>query len=293
MNVTNNAIAAAGGVIPQIGTQFTYTFDSSGASSLYNALQIRLQKRMRNGFTFTTIYTYSKSVDDASSIGGGGQTVIQNFPNFSLDRGLSSFDMRNNITGNSTYELPFGERKRFAHKGVSAKILGNLRLSGSATFHTGTPLQPLVLGQLTAINSGANLSTRPDILAGCNQNLFSSAVSVSEFFNASCFAAPGKQFPASPEFPTGGPFAPAGLAGNSGRDIVRGPDSMVVNLALAKSITLGRDAQKHLDLRWEANNIANHPNWSSFGLTVGTRNFGEVLGASSMRTMQAVIRLNF
>ena len=293
LNVTNNAIAAAGGIIPAIPNTLTYTFDSSGASSLYNALQIRLQKRMRNGFTFTTIYTYSKSVDDASSIGGGGQTVIQNFPNFSLDRGLSSFDMRNNITGNSTYELPFGERKRFAHKGVSAKILGNLRLSGSATFHTGTPLQPLVLGELTAINSGATLSTRPDILAGCNQNLFSSAVSVSEFFNASCFAAPGKQFPASPEFPSGGPFAPAGLAGNSGRDIVRGPDSMVVNLALAKSITLGRDAQKHLDLRWEMNNIANHPNWSSFGLSVGTKSFGEVLGASAMRTMQAVIRLNF
>ena len=293
LNVTNNAIVAGGGTIPQIPTNLAYSFDSSGASSIYNALQIRLQKRMRNGFTFTTIYTYSKSLDDASAIGGGGQTVVQNFPNFSLDRGLSSFDVRNNITGNSTYELPFGERKRFAHKGVSAKILGNLRLSGSATFHTGTPLQPLVFGTLTAISSGSSLTTRPDLLAGCNQNLFSSAVSVSQFFNTSCFAQPGKQFPASPEFPNGGPFAPPGLAGNSGRDIVRGPDSMVVNLALAKSITLGRDAQKHLDLRWEMNNIANHPNWSNIGLNVGTKSFGEVLGASAMRTMQAVIRLNF
>ena len=293
LNVTNNAIVAGGGIIAQLDPHLAYSYDSSGASSIYNALQVRLQKRMRNGFTFTTIYTYSKSIDDASAIGGGGQTVVQNFPNFSLDRGLSSFDVRNNITGNSTYELPFGERKRFAHKGVSAKILGNLRLSGSATFHTGTPLQPLVFGTLTAVSSGSSLTTRPDILAGCDQNLFSSAVSVSQFFNTSCFAQPGKQFPASPEFPNGGPFAPPGLAGNSGRDIVRGPDSMVVNLALAKSITLGRDAQKHLDLRWEMNNIANHPNWSNIGLNVSTRSFGEVLGASAMRTMQAVIRLNF
>jgi hypothetical protein len=293
LNVTNNAIAASGAIVSPIASKFTYTFDSSGASSIYNALQVRLQKRMRNGFTFTTIYTYSKSVDDASSIGGGGQTVIQDFPNFSFDRGLSSFDMRNQLTGSSTYELPFGERKRFAHKGVSAKILGNLRLSGSTTFHTGMPLQPVVLGELTAINSGASLSTRPDILAGCNPNLFSSQVTVSQAFNVSCFAAPGKQFPASPEFPNGGRFAPPGLAGNAGRDIVRGPDSIVVNMALAKSITLGRDAQRHLDLRWEVNNIANHPNWSGFGLTVGSRNFGEVLGASAMRTMQAVIRLNF
>jgi hypothetical protein len=158
------------------------------------------------------------------------------------------------------------------------------------------PLQPIVQNTQTAINTGGNLSTRPDFFVGCNQNLLSGQQSVSEFFNISCFAAPGTQFPASagfPQFPSGGPIAPVGLAGNSGRNIVRGPDSIVVNMALAKSITLGRDAQKHLDLRWEVNNLANHPNYSSIGLVVGSRNFGQVLGAASMRTMQAVLRLNF
>ena len=296
LNVANNALVAAGGTLTTIPTKLQYTFDSSGASSIYNALQVRLQKRMRNGFTFTTIYTYAKSIDDASAIGGGGQAVIQDFPNFTVDRGLSSFDVRNTLTANSTYELPFGERKRFAHKGVEARILGNWRLSGSTTFRTGTPLQPIVQGELTAFNAAGNLVTRPDIFSECNPNLLSSQRTVSEFFNTSCFAAPGTQFPAStafPQFPLGGPIAPAGLAGNSGRNIVRGPSSFVVNMALAKSITLGRDAQRHLDLRWEANNLANHPNFSSIGLVVGTRNFGEVLGAASMRTMQAVVRLNF
>jgi trimeric autotransporter adhesin len=296
LNVTNNAIAAGGGIVSPIPTAQTYTFDSSGASSIYNALQLRLQRRTRNGFTFTGIYTYSKSLDDASSVGGSSQTVIQDFPNFNAERGLSAFDMRHQITGNSTYELPFGERKRFAHTGVPAKILSSLRLSGSTTIHTGTPLQPYVLGELTAINSGANLETRPNILPGCNQNLLSGQVTVSEAFNTSCFAAPGAQFLASPgfpEFPQGGGPSPVGLAGNAGRDIVRGPSSVVINMALAKTITLGRDGQKHLDLRWEANNLANHPNWNSFGLVVGTRNFGEVLGAGSMRTMDAVLRLNF
>ena len=296
LNVTNNAIAAGGGIVPPIATPLTYTFDSSGASSIYNALQVRLQRRTRNGFTFTGIYTYSKSYDDASSVGGSSQTVIQDFPNFNAERGLSAFDMRHQITGSSTYELPFGERKRFAHTGVPAKILSSLRLSGSTTIHTGTPLQPYVLGELTAINSGANLETRPNILPGCNQNLLSGQVTVSEAFNTSCFAAPGAQFlasPAFPEFPQGGGLSPVGLAGNAGRDIVRGPSSVVVNMALAKTITLGRDGQKRLDLRWEVNNLANHPNWNSFGLAVGTRNFGEVLGAASMRTMDAVLRLNF
>jgi len=140
------------------------------------------------------------------------------------------------------------------------------------------------------------LETRPNILPGCNQNLLSGQVSISEAFNTTCFAAPGATFLASPgfpEFPLGGGLSPDGLAGNAGRDIVRGPSSMVVNMALAKTITLGRDAQRHLDLRWEVTNLANHANWSSFGLAVGTRNFGEVLGAGPMRTMDAVLRLNF
>jgi trimeric autotransporter adhesin len=295
LNVANNALVAGGGVLGTIPQPSTFTYDSSGASSFYNALQARLQKRMRNGFTFTALYTYSKSYDNASSVGGSSQTVIQDFPNIAAERGLSAFDMRHQITGSSTYELPFGERKRFAHKGISAKILSSMRVSGSTTFHTGTPLQPYVLGELTAINSGANLETRPNILPGCNQNLLSGQVSLSEAFNTSCFAAPGATFLPSAGFPEiiNPVQSPVGLAGNAGRDIVRGPSSMVVNMALAKTITLGRDAQKHLDLRWEVNNLANHPNWSSFGLAVGTRNFGEVLGAGSMRTMDAVLRLNF
>ena len=296
LNVANNALVAGGGQLPNFTQNQTFTYDSSGASSFYNALQARLQKRMRNGFTFTALYTYSKSYDDASSVGGSSQTVIQDFPNINAERGLSAFDMRHQITGSSTYELPFGERKRFAHKGISAKILSSMRVSGSTTFHTGTPLQPYVLGnELSAINSGANLETRPNILPGCNQNLLSGQVSVSEAFNTSCFAAPGGQFQPSAGFPEiiSPVQSPVGLAGNSGRDIVRGPSSMVVNLALAKTITLGRDAQRHLDLRWEVNNLANHPNWSSFALAVGNRNFGEVLGAGAMRSMDAVLRLNF
>lgn len=296
LNTANNALVAGGGVLPSFMQNQTFTYDSSGASSFYNALQGRLQKRMRNGFTFTALYTYSKSYDDASSVGGSGQTVIQDFPNIAAERGLSAFDMRHQITGSSTYELPFGERKRFAHKGVPAKILSSMRLSGSTTFHTGTPLQPYVLGELTAINSGANLETRPNILPGCNQNLLSGQASVSEAFNTTCFAAPGAAFLASPgfpELPSGGGLSPVGLAGNAGRDIVRGPSSMIVNMALAKTITLGRDAQRHLDLRWEVTNLANHANWSSFSLAVGTRNFGEVLSALPMRNMDAVLRLTF
>ena len=58
-------------------------------------------------------YTLSKSIDDASSIGGGGAVVAQNDQDLAAERGLSSFDQRHRFTGDFTYELPFGATKRW------------------------------------------------------------------------------------------------------------------------------------------------------------------------------------
>lgn len=172
-----------------------FTYDTSGASSIFHALQGRLTRRMKNGFNFTVLSTWSKSIDNASSVGGaGGGTVVQQFPLFALERGLSTFDQRFSLTGNSTYELPFGERKMWAHKGVEAKILGNWRLNGSVTFHTGTPYTALVQGAVADFSGTGNFSTRADILPGCDPN--AGTHSITQFFNSNCFAAPGQLFPA-------------------------------------------------------------------------------------------------
>jgi len=287
LSVTSPALT--GGTIQP---SLAFTYDTSGASSNYNALQARLLKRMRNGFTFQTIYTYSKALDDSSSIGGTGGTVVQEYPFFNLERGLSTFDMRHSITGNATYELPFGERKHWAHKGAEARILGNWRLSGSTTFHTGTPLTPVVdEPAFSGITGSSTFVTRPDILPGCNPVLPADQRSLGQFFNTACFAAPGELFPGTTI------TAPGNLFGDAGRDIVTGPASFIVNVALQRTITLDRDGQKHLDIRWETNNIANHVNWSGIGLTdpVGGNlgNFGVVNSAGAMRTMDLVVRLNF
>lgn len=279
--------ALLGQSIPQ---KLAFTYDTSGANSIYNGLQGRLLKRMRNGFTFQAIYTFSKSIDDSSSIGGTGGTVVQQYPLFNLERGLSTFDQRHSITGTSTYELPFGERKRWAHKGTEARILGNWRLSGSTTFHTGSPLTPVVQGALTAYAGSSSFVTRPDILPGCNPILPAGERTLTSFFNTACFAAPGNDFPGTST------IAPGNLFGDAGRDIITGPAMFVVNTALQRTITLDRDGQKHLDIRWEVNNLANHVNWSGIGLVVpsaGTGNFGFVSSAASMRTMNLVVRLNF
>jgi hypothetical protein len=129
--------------------------------------------------------------------------------------------------------------------------------------------------------------TRPDILPGCNLSLPSGQRSVTEFFNTSCFGVPGADFPGT------GVVAPGNLFGDAGRDIITGPTMFVVNTALQRTITLDRDAQRHLDIRWEVTNLANHPYYSGIALNSTSRNFGDVTSASGLRTMDLVVRLNF
>ena len=82
--------------------------------------------RFTHGVSFQGIYTYSKSLDNASSIGGTGGIVVQQDGNYAAERGLSSFDMRHQFRFTSTYELPFGERNRWANHGWKENALGNL-----------------------------------------------------------------------------------------------------------------------------------------------------------------------
>ncbi|HTD54551.1 MAG TPA: TonB-dependent receptor, partial [Silvibacterium sp.] len=88
-----------------------YDYEDSVAFSNFNALAVRLRKRMQNGIALGATYTYSHSIDNASSIGGNGGTgvtVAQNWQNLLAEESNSSFDIRHQVRGDFVYELPFG-----------------------------------------------------------------------------------------------------------------------------------------------------------------------------------------
>src|SRR6185437_3599276 len=88
-----------------------YNYEDSVAFSNYNALAVRLRKRMQNGIALGATYTYSHSIDDATSIGGNGGTsagIAQNWQNLRAEESNSSFDVRHKLRGDFVYELPFG-----------------------------------------------------------------------------------------------------------------------------------------------------------------------------------------
>src|SRR5262249_15075512 len=74
-----------------------FLWESSGATSIMHSGTVRLRRRMAHGLGGGFTYTFSRSIDDASSIGGGAVVVAQNDQDLEAERGLSSFDRRHTL----------------------------------------------------------------------------------------------------------------------------------------------------------------------------------------------------
>jgi len=270
--------------ILQIPTAQSFYYDQSGANSIYHALQARLVHRFTHGLTLQGIYTYSKSLDNASTIGGSAPTVVQQdgncastpapCPNFAAERGLSSFDMRHQFRMFSVYELPFGERNRWANHGWAEHVFSNWRLQNILTWHTGTPETVLLGGTASDNGTGAAFSLRPNQTG--NPNLGMCGGSPQHFFNTGVFAVP-----------------PAGTYGNARRGAVEGPCQFTWNMSLAKGFRFGPEQRHHIDVRWEIQNLTNTPPFTGVASTLGSINFGQITRAGSMRTMDVMMRYNW
>ncbi|HZD95685.1 MAG TPA: TonB-dependent receptor, partial [Candidatus Sulfotelmatobacter sp.] len=90
-----------------------FLFESSQGSSILHQGTLRVRKRLRHGLSVGGTYMYSKSIDNASSIGGGATVVAQNDLDIAAERSLSSFDQRQRFVADYLYELPFGKDKKW------------------------------------------------------------------------------------------------------------------------------------------------------------------------------------
>ena len=104
-------------------------YDSTVGNSNYNSLEVTLRHSAKN-MTFLIGYTYSKSIDQASSISDPGNPY-----NLSATRALSSFDLEHNFVASYQYKLPF--ERFFGHvKGLTS----GWEISGITRASTGFPV---------------------------------------------------------------------------------------------------------------------------------------------------------
>jgi hypothetical protein len=244
---------------------------SPGASSIYHALQLSVEKRFSHGLSFLAAYTFSKAIDDGSLWNGSAVAVT----NFRLERGLSTFDTRHRFIASYTYDLPYGHGRAYgsSSSGLLNALLGGWQTNGIVTLQSGNPLDPSTGLQL----SGTQTGTRPDVT--CDPNDFPH--DPARWFNTSCFSS-----------------AFLGRYGSAGRDIIIGPPTHSWDAAMLKRFSLGKE-ERYLQFRSEIFNAFNHPNFDNPSVTVSSSTFGKITSAgvqdarASSRQIQFALRLVF
>lgn len=249
-----------------------FTWETSQGSSILHAGSLRLRKRMSQGFAVGGTYTWSKSIDNASSVGGTTQTVAQNDRNLRAERSLSSFDQRHKLSGDWTWELPFGEDRRWLNRpGWERTILGDWTLQGSFTFASGTPSTAKVENSATDVAGGVSGALRAN---ATGEAIHLAHPTINEWFNTAAFTQPA-----------------SGSYGTAGRNTIIGPGSWLMNLYVSKNFPTG--ATSGMEVRGEADNLLNHANDSGIDTTVNSSTYGHVTSVASMRKMVLSLRYHF
>jgi trimeric autotransporter adhesin len=256
-----------------------FLYESSEGSSILNAASVRIRKRMSKGLGISAVYVFSKSLDDATSIGAEGPVVVAQNPfDLAAERSLSNFDRTHSFTGTWMYDLPFGDGKRFLTRGPLSHVMDGWQWSGSFTIASGIYFTPNLLGATADIERGVSGSIRANVVVG--QPITLANPTTKQWFNSGAFCITGQSACVGPT-----------VYGNAGRNIIEGPSEFMFNMAMSKTITIKES--RALELRVQATNIFNTPYFSSINATVNSALFGQVTGVANMRRLTTVARFRF
>jgi hypothetical protein len=279
----------SGPTVPAYQLQLPYPqFTSVGgndppwANSIYNALQVKVEKRMSQGLQFLATYTFSKSIDDASVACGctswlGGFTSVQDPNRLYLERSVSEFDIPQVFQFSYTYQLPIGRGKLLGNNWntLMNAILGGWQTNGIWRFDDGLPLQ-------LTLNGGQSLPTygaqRPNLTGTLTRNNGPNWI---------------EQYFADPNVAvTPAPFT----IGNAPREVssVRAPGTATTALSLFKQFHYMSRESALAEIRLEAFNALNHPQFAAPNTQVGSGQFGVISSqANTPRTVQLAIKVYF
>ena len=231
-------------------TSPTSTGKAARANSNYNALQTTLRIDNWHGLTTGLSYTWSHSIDTASD----GEDYVPNAAqptdstNPASNRGNSNFDIRNRLSWNFMYEFP-------NRKGSLEKLTNGWGLNGILTVQSGNPFH-MILG-LDDYDGAGTYFSKPDIVGPITYNYSNPA----QFLDLSSFAAPCT--PLSTGFDGAAASCTPGTRhfGNEGRNSLIGPAFRQMDFSIFKNTKITERLK--LELRFEAYNLLNHPNFAS------------------------------
>jgi hypothetical protein len=267
----------AAGVLNPSSGQFRYE-DSLGYQRS-NALAVNLRERMHKGVSLQATYTYAHSIDDASSIGGSGGSIAQDDQDLGAEESNSSYDRRHTLSGNFVIEPPFGPNRAFLNKGgFFAKVLDGYSISGNYTFASGDFATPTYSGTPAEIAAGAGGSLRPNRVPG--QPIHGAGARLS-WFNRDAFAGACNGNPAPDAIQAPYCLQP-GTYGNASRNSIELPGTVSISGSLSRTVTLG--GTRSFEARINASNALNTVQYGGVSTSINSTTFGQVTGATGMRS---------
>jgi hypothetical protein len=214
------------------------TVETSGTLD-YHALLAKLQRRFARGFSFLVSYTYGKAIDLVSDNDGGVTLTSVYDPGY--NRGPADYDVAHTLSASWIYDLPFARQSR----------LGGWQLNGIVYWRTGLPLTITQTGVMLSTGAPGN---RPDRIGDGAAN----DPSIDRWFDLTAFRRTAE---------------PTATFGTAGRNILRGPGQFNVDLSLVKLTRIGGVAS---ELRIEAFNLLNHPQFAQPNGVLGSTGFGSI-----------------
>jgi len=237
-------------------------------TSLYNGLELAVERRFANSYSYRVSYTLSKATDDSGEhlFTGGSPSFLQNARDRRSWEGPADQDTRHRVAVNWILDIPVGAGHARLADGVAGKILGGFTFSGILIGRTGRPF--------TVTQSGNNVG---QLMTGLPNRVGdgAGAQTVDAWFDKAAFQA-----------------VPTGTFGNSGRNILRGPGLFNVDTALQRRFALS--GQTALELRWEVFNLFNKVELGLPDSNISNAAFGTISRlAGDPRVMQFAFRLVF
>jgi hypothetical protein len=241
------------------------------ANSNYNSLQASLEKRFTHGLQFQLAYTYSKSIDDASSFENILKPICDR-----CNRSLSLFDARHRLVVSYLWELPVPK-----YDGAKGKILNGWAISGITSFQSGFPIRIQSSDDAELENSfDFELPGKPDLVAPFKT--FDPRKNNNYYFDPNSFALPVQSDTSTP----------LQLLGNAPRTICCGPGINNFDFSVQKILPVGEN--KHFEFRAEFFNIFNHTQFlNPDGNISDGADFGRIKRARDPRNIQFALKFAF
>jgi len=249
---------------PYVGYGPISIAENSGRSQ-YHGLQIGVERRVSSGLHAGVGYTLSRTRDNSSNL----TDVLPNAYDDSAYWSISDLDRTHVLIANWIYELPWFSDRR---SGWAGRALGHWEVTGVYQYQSGSPFSVRSNDDFAGVGPGSgnqfwNMIGDPTIEPGP----FAASAA---WFNPAAFARPA-----------------AGTFGVQPRNSLRNRSTWNFDLGIRKNIPLSGSHQ--LQVRVEAFNALNHPNWSGANNNPTSGSFGFVTSKGGERVIQLSTKYSF